>query len=110
LTDDGTYLYYYDCENRLTDVDDQNDDPVASYTYDFVGRRVKKVVYGEPNVIKKYCYDGDRVIAEYDNGFIKASFIYGPGIDEPIAILSTSLYYYHYDGLGSASPKSQVLC
>jgi len=46
LTDDGTYLYYYDCENRLTDVNDQGDDPVASYTYDFAGRRVKKLVYG----------------------------------------------------------------
>jgi len=72
--------------------------------------QITKSEVSEPSVIRKYCYDGDRVIAEYDNGFIKASFIYGPGIDEPIAILSTSLYYYHYDGLGSASPKSQVLC
>lgn len=102
MTDDGTYLYYYDCENRLTDVNDVNDTPVASYTYDFAGRRVKKVVYGEPNVIRRYLYDGDRVIAEYDEyGLIKASFIYGPGIDEPIAIFSTALYYCHYDGLGS---------
>jgi len=29
LTDDGTYLYYYDCENRLTDVNDQSDQLVA---------------------------------------------------------------------------------
>jgi len=59
-------------------------------------------------VIRKYCYDGDQVIAEYDNGFITALFIYGPGIDEPIALLSTSLYYYHYDGLGSVIALSNM--
>lgn len=49
LVDDGTYKYYYDCENRLTDVNDFDDDTVASYYYDYQGRRVKKVVYGSPN-------------------------------------------------------------
>ena len=40
LIDDGVYKYYYDCENRLTDVNDQNDQQVASYKYDFLARRV----------------------------------------------------------------------
>lgn len=60
------YLYYYDCENRLTGVNDQSDEPVASYVYDFAGRRVSKTVYGETDVITKYLYDGYHVIAEYD--------------------------------------------
>ena len=50
LSDDNLYLYYYDCENRLIDVNDQNDAVVASYSYDYLGRRVKKVVYGSPDV------------------------------------------------------------
>jgi YD repeat-containing protein len=64
LTNDGTYLYYYDCENRLTDVNDKSTgDPVASYSYDYQGRRISKTVSG---VTTKYCYNGARVIAEYD--------------------------------------------
>jgi YD repeat-containing protein len=45
LTNDGTYRYYYDCENRLTDVNDQDNHRIARYFYDFAGRRVKKTVY-----------------------------------------------------------------
>jgi hypothetical protein len=42
LTDDGLFKYYYDCENRLTYVNDQNDTAVASYSYDYLGRRKTK--------------------------------------------------------------------
>jgi RHS repeat-associated protein len=109
LTNDGTYRYYYDCENRLTDVNDQNDSPVASYKYDFMGRRVKKDVGG---TVTKYCYDGGQVIAEYDgNDTLLRKFTYGPGIDEPIymSIVGGSRYYYHYDGLGSVVALSSSL-
>lgn len=77
LTDDGTYLYYYDCENRLTDVNDKaTSNPVASYKYDYQGRRVAKVVGANTT---KYCYDGAQVIAEYYNGTLVRKFVYGPG-------------------------------
>jgi len=66
LTDDGMFKYYYDCENRLTDVNDQSDTAVASFSYDYLGRRISKTVYGSPDVTTNYCYDGDQVIAEYD--------------------------------------------
>jgi len=102
LSDDGTYLYYYDCENRLRDVNNQNDQPVASYRYDYLGRRIKKTAGGSTT---KYCYDGDQVIAEYDDqGTLLRSFVYGPGIDEPICMIDwvgSAVYYYHFDGLGS---------
>jgi RHS repeat-associated protein len=108
LTFDGRLRYYYDCENRLTDVNDQDDAPVASYKYDFAGRRVRKTVYGTPNVVRKYNYDGDQIIGEYDaNGVLLRRFYYGPNIDEPICMHRTvyggglGLFYYHYDGLGS---------
>lgn len=107
LTDDGTYFkYYYDCENRLTDVNDRGtSSQVASYNYDYQGRRVTKTVYGSPDVITKYCYDGDQVIAECnENDVILRKFIYGPGIDEPICMIDIAdgnTFYYHFDGLGS---------
>lgn len=113
LTDDGLFKYYYDCENRLMDVNDQNDTAVASYSYDYLGRRISKTVYGSPNVTTKYCYDGDHVIAEYDGSDnLLRKFVYGPGIDEPICMIdvtdSNAVYYYHFDGLGSVAALSDA--
>ena len=114
LADDGTYFkYYYDCENRLTDVNNQSDQAVASYKYVYQGRRVKKTVYGSPDVITKYCYDGAQVIAEYDgSNTLLRKFIYGPGIDEPICMFKyvapTGIYFYHFDGLGSVVALSNT--
>ncbi|MHC4122456.1 MAG: RHS repeat-associated core domain-containing protein [Planctomycetota bacterium] len=104
LTYDGTYKYYYDCENRLIDINDVNDDPVASYSYNYRGRRISKTVDSNTT---EYIYDGDRVIAEYENDTLVRKFIYGPGIDEPICMIdvtdSNAIYYYHFDGLGSVA-------
>ena len=62
--------------------------------------QITKSEVSEPNVIRKYCYDGDRVIAEYDEyGIIKAQFVYGSGIDEPIALFSAALFYYQGVGV-----------
>ena len=69
------------------------------------GRRVKKTVYGSPDVVTKYAYDGSQVIAEYEDGSLVRKFVYGPGIDEPICMIDVAngnaVYYYHFDGLGS---------
>ena len=112
LTNDGTYKYYYDCENRLTDVNEVNDAAVASYGYDYEGRRISKTVYGSPNVTTKYCYDGEQIIAEYNGSTLVKKFIYGPGIDEPICMIdvvdSNAVYYYHFDGTGSVIALSDV--
>jgi RHS repeat-associated protein len=113
LTDDGLFKYYYDCENQLTDVNDQNDTAVASYSYDYLGRRISKTVYGSPDVTTKYCYDGDQVIAEYDGSDnLLRKYVYGPGIDEPICMIdvtdSNAVYYYHLDGLGSVAALSDA--
>jgi len=110
LTDDGTYDYYYDCENRLMDVNDANGQRVATYSYDYNGRRIYKTING---TITNYCYDGDQVIAEYDaNDTLLRKFVYGPGIDEPIMMIdvtdSNAVYYYHFDGLGSVAALSDA--
>lgn len=90
---------------------DQNDTAVASYSYDYMGRRISKTVYGSPDVTTKYCYDGDQVIAEYDGSDnLLRKFIFGPGIDEPILMIDVAdgnnVYYYHFDGLGSVAALS----
>ena len=98
LTYDGQQRYYYDCENRLTEVQ-QGENTVAEYKYDFAGRRVAKTV---GSTTKTFIYDGDQVIVEYDNGVLKSRYFYGPGIDEPICMMQGFYaYYYHLDGLGS---------
>ena len=80
---------------------------MVSYTYNFTGMRDSKTVYGSPDVVTTYCYDGDQVIAEYDGSYnLLRKYVYGPGIDEPICMIdctgqSEVKYYYHYDGLGS---------
>ena len=76
----------------------------TSYKYDWLGRRVRKIVYGSPDVVTRYCYDGDQVIAHYnETGVLQRRFVYGVGIDEPVVMFvpGSGWYYYHYDGLGS---------
>jgi RHS repeat-associated protein len=100
LTFDGQFTYIYDCENHLTEVK-QGEATLATYAYDFAGRRAAKTVAG---ITTTYLYDGDSVIAEYQATNWKRRYYFGPGIDEPICMMKwpdNSVYYYHYDGLGS---------
>lgn len=100
LTDinNGQFEYVYDCENRLIEAK-ENSVSVATYKYDFSGRRVNKTTGGTTT---SYAYTGDQIIAEYEDGTLVRKFIYGPGIDEPICMITASeTYYYHFDGLGS---------
>jgi len=82
LTNDNTCKYYYDHENRLTDVTNLG----IVYTYNPEGKRISKEVNG---IVTKYFYDGGQVIVEYD-GYdrIMRKFIYGPDIDEPVKMIA----------------------
>jgi RHS repeat-associated protein len=48
------------------------------------------------------------VIAEYDmiTGVCVREYVQGPGVDEPVCMIDSSRYYYHYDGLGSVTALS----
>jgi RHS repeat-associated protein len=75
------------------------------YAYDAAGRRIEKKVDGATQV--KYVYDGDHIIAEYNNaGTLLRKYVHGPCVDEPICMIEASgayagTHYYHYDALGS---------
>ena len=100
--------YAYDYENRLISYtlsiggEAQGE---GAYTYDYLGRRIEKNIGG---TITKYIYDGDNIIAEYDDtGALLARYVYGPNIDEPIRLeKGTDICYYHFDGLGSVTDLS----
>ncbi|GAH11561.1 unnamed protein product, partial [marine sediment metagenome] len=84
LTDDGTHKYYYNCENRLTDVNDANDQLIASYSYDAFGRRISRFTNHDSRTTI-FIYDGDQVICEYDHyNRLRHKFLYGTGIDEAV--------------------------
>ncbi len=50
------------------------------------------------------------ILVEYEGGNWTRAFVYGPGIDEPVCMIEPdgSIYYYHYDGLGSVVALSDV--
>jgi len=55
-----------------------------TYTYDPAGRCIKKNVNGSYMV--KYVYDGDHVIAEYDNINLLRKYIYGARVERKTEI------------------------
>lgn len=88
--------FTWDYENRLSGISGGS---TASYTYDYMGRRISKIVSG---VTTTYLYHGQNLIREMSS--TNADFLYGPGIDEPFAIdRAGTTYYYDTDGLGSIS-------
>ena len=96
LTSDGTRTYTYDAANRLLTA--QNGQS-ATYAYDPFDRRRSKTVDSQAVT---FIYDGDQIIAEYDDSGLAKKFIHGPGIDEPIMMQpGETKYYYHADRLGS---------
>lgn len=97
LTGDGHHSYTYDAESRLTATSGGHS---VQYTYDAASRRIRKNVDGR---ITQYVYDGDQVITEYDGaGTLLRTFVYGPGIDEPICL------YAHNLAIGDVTGDAQV--
>ena len=105
--------YFYDCEydaeNHLIGCYYRINPGL--YTYDYLGRRASKIANSTTTT---YCYSGAQVIAEYEDGVLARKFIYGPGIDEPVCMINVdtsgaeTLYFYHYDGLGSVIALSDT--
>ncbi len=98
--DDRGSQYFWDYENRLSQARrfDQPGVPVQ-YFYDALGRRLGKNVSGT-NVA--FVFDGDQVVAEYENGTLARRYVYGTGIDEPLALATPAgLLFYSQNHLDS---------
>jgi RHS repeat-associated protein len=95
ITGDGTYTFTWNYENQLTGI--SGGGLTASYSYDYLGRRKTKTVNG---VTTNYLYDGQNVIREV--GAINSEYVFGRGIDEPLAQNTGGIRnYYNIDALGS---------
>jgi RHS repeat-associated protein len=90
LISDGTLLYEYDVENRLTRVTRSSDlQIIAEYFYDALDRRVCKIVSnsGSLDGARTFVLDDRwRVLAEYDAGGLAQEYVYGVEIDEPLVL------------------------
>ena len=82
----------YDAENRLVSAGG------VSYAYDLLGRRISRTSGGTTTV---YVWDGAHVIAEYTNGSLARKYVYGPGMDNPVAMILPGdvRFYYFPDAL-----------
>ncbi|MFI5458895.1 MAG: RHS repeat-associated core domain-containing protein [Isosphaerales bacterium] len=89
-TDDGTYLYTYDAENRLRTVTLKSSSAlIAVYSYDALGRRIQKVVTnsGGSNGTTDYYLDGQQEIEEHNGaGTLTQQYVYGRGINEVLVM------------------------
>ena len=97
IVDQNGYQYWYDYENRIIRIDDSEDEAVATFEYDALGRRIRKVVYGSPTYTEYYYYnDKWQVLAEeYDGTSYSHRYVYGNYIDE-VLIMDDGYDYYYY--------------
>ena len=88
----GSTSFTWDYEGRAAGVTG-----AATYQYDYLGRRSAKTVGSSTT---NFLYSNKDVIG--DRGSASAEYLFGPGIDEPLAMSrGGQVYYYDVDGLGS---------
>lgn len=91
----GNVSFAWDVENRLAGISGAVS---AAYAYDYQGRRPSKTT----GTTTSFLYDGLNLIRQ--TGASGADYLFGPGIDEPIAMSRAGqIYYYATDALGSVT-------
>ena len=115
LTDDGTYLYAYDFNNRLRQITDKaNNRRVATYTYDAQNRRItKQVPQARPG--SEYSADANTLALFHcelaNNTLVDAggqlAAVDATGIAQPTAGVFANAA--RFSGLGLKLPKNDVL-
>ncbi|MFC1525054.1 RHS repeat domain-containing protein [Planctomycetota bacterium] len=97
--------YIYDYANRLLKVTRTSDDQIlAEYKYDALGRRFWKNAWDDSQYVETYFYyDGPRCIEERNASDVMiAQYVFGNGIDEVLTMdRNSETYYYHENSLGS---------
>jgi RHS repeat-associated protein len=95
----ATWTYGWDRENRL--ISAGTGLAAVGYSYDALGRRVKRSQISFSTNIQKYTYDGLDVVLDDINGTI-TKYQNGPGIDDKLKTKTgTTSQYYLQDHLGS---------
>lgn len=90
--------FSYDSKNRLKTVKTSSGN-IISYAYSPQDKRVWKDSK-EGRVY--FIYSGDDIIAEIKKGNVSTEYLYGPFIDQPLAIFTKEgVYYFHADRIGS---------
>lgn len=80
------------------------------YSYDPLGRRASKTVTGGINEDIRYLYDGAEVIADTDtSNVVQRRYIYGPGVDEPVAMYAGSGTSVNIRRFYMADPQGSVI-
>jgi RHS repeat-associated protein len=100
LEGDGTRTYTYDENNQLTGVSGGGLN--VTYSYDALGRRVRKTSSSGTVV---YRYDGSDVLEEIEHpGTVLASYVGGSQIDETLTMTRAGTTYHLFpDGTNSVS-------
>ncbi len=107
--DGDEWEYGFDYRNRLTSFDGPEDENDATYIFypHHWARHSKTVGEGDDAVVTKFLYDGDNVVAEYDEEAVNKATYVTPFLDQNLAMTipagqpDAGTYYYHADGLGS---------
>ncbi|MCK4542700.1 MAG: RHS domain-containing protein [Spirochaetales bacterium] len=102
--------FFYNTEDRLSEVRDGNDALIASYYYDPFGRRLWKEVGG---VRTHFHYADEGLIGEYDStGTEIKTYGYKPGstwTTDPLFMkVGDNYYFYHADHLGTPQKMTAV--
>ncbi|MBI4381148.1 MAG: RHS repeat protein [candidate division NC10 bacterium] len=97
----GATVYEYGAEDQLVKVAGL-DGGTTSFGYAPTSERVWKK---DQQGLTYYLYDGFDLIQELgEGGSLKATYVHGPGIDRPLAMIRDGkTYYYHADRLGSVT-------
>jgi RHS repeat-associated protein len=82
LTQDGTWTYGYDGENRLTSMTRSGQS--LSFVYDCLSRRIRKTVAGTGATDLKFVYSGWQLVADLNaDGYnITRSYVWGPDFSD----------------------------
>ena len=99
LIQDGSMSFIFNALGQMTEAK-SGGMIVGKYEYDPLGRRKAKTAGG---LKTEYLWSGNQVMAEYRGGKLLRRYIYGAGIDNPIALVAGNgtKTYIHKDALGS---------
>jgi YD repeat-containing protein len=82
LTQDGTWTYVYNGENCLQKMSKSGQ--TLTFTYDYLGRRIRKVVTGTGAKEVKFLWSGWKLAAELaaDGSTVTRTYVWGPDFSD----------------------------